>query len=233
MPAVAEGRAGVQDEGSQLVALALASAPIEGADVRWLDLCAGPGGKAALLAALAADRGARRGRQRAAAPSGRPGPPRARRRRRASRRSPSPTAPQPPWPHGLVRPGAGRRAVHRARAPCGAGPRLAGGASRTTSRRWSRSSGPCWRPRRRPGPPRRRGPLRHLLAGARRDPRRRRVAAGQARRREARDAAALLTAAAGLRADVPDCAGPLQGTVQLWPHRHGTDAMFLALLRRA
>jgi 16S rRNA (cytosine967-C5)-methyltransferase len=47
------------------------------------------------------------------------------------------------------------------------------------------------------------------------------------------DAGALLTTAAGLRADVPDCAGPLQGTVQLWPHRHGTDAMFLALLRRA
>jgi 16S rRNA (cytosine967-C5)-methyltransferase len=46
------------------------------------------------------------------------------------------------------------------------------------------------------------------------------------------DAAALMTVAAGLRADVPDCAGPLQGTVQLWPHRHGTDAMFLALLRK-
>ncbi len=25
----------------------------------------------------------------------------------------------------------------------------------------------------------------------------------------------------------------LDGAVQLWPHRHGTDAMFLALLRRA
>jgi 16S rRNA (cytosine967-C5)-methyltransferase len=47
------------------------------------------------------------------------------------------------------------------------------------------------------------------------------------------DAAALMTAVAGLRSDVPDCAGPLQGTVQLWPHRHGTDGMFLALLRRA
>jgi 16S rRNA (cytosine967-C5)-methyltransferase len=46
------------------------------------------------------------------------------------------------------------------------------------------------------------------------------------------DTRALLTAAAGLRADVPDCAGPLAGTVQLWPHRHGTDAMFMALLRR-
>ena len=51
--AVATGRAGVQDEGSQLVATALATAPLEGDDARWLDLCAGPGGKAALLAALA------------------------------------------------------------------------------------------------------------------------------------------------------------------------------------
>ena len=58
VPAVAEGRAGVQDEGSQLVALAMADAPIEGRDTRWLDLCAGPGGKAALLGALAAQRGA-------------------------------------------------------------------------------------------------------------------------------------------------------------------------------
>jgi 16S rRNA (cytosine967-C5)-methyltransferase len=58
IPAVAEGRAGVQDEGSQLVALALADAEIEGRDERWLDVCAGPGGKSALLAALAAQRGA-------------------------------------------------------------------------------------------------------------------------------------------------------------------------------
>lgn len=50
--AVATGRAGVQDEGSQLVAIALAAAPIEGSDSSWLDLCAGPGGKSALLAAL-------------------------------------------------------------------------------------------------------------------------------------------------------------------------------------
>jgi 16S rRNA (cytosine967-C5)-methyltransferase len=56
---VREGRAGVQDEGSQLVALALAAAPIDGADRRWLDMCAGPGGKAALLAGLATARGAR------------------------------------------------------------------------------------------------------------------------------------------------------------------------------
>src|SRR5262245_38021785 len=56
VPAVREGRAGVQDEGSQLVAVALAQAPLDGADARWLDLCAGPGGKAALLAGLAGER---------------------------------------------------------------------------------------------------------------------------------------------------------------------------------
>lgn len=55
---VREGRAGVQDEGSQLVANALATAPLDGRDERWLDMCAGPGGKAALLAGLALERGA-------------------------------------------------------------------------------------------------------------------------------------------------------------------------------
>jgi 16S rRNA (cytosine967-C5)-methyltransferase len=59
VPAVAQGRAHVQDEGSQLVALALAQAALDGPDEHWLDLCAGPGGKAALLGALAAQRGAR------------------------------------------------------------------------------------------------------------------------------------------------------------------------------
>jgi len=59
IPAVREGRAGVQDEGSQLVALALAAVPVEGPDARWLDLCAGPGGKAALLSGLAGQRDAR------------------------------------------------------------------------------------------------------------------------------------------------------------------------------
>jgi 16S rRNA (cytosine967-C5)-methyltransferase len=53
VPAVAEGRARVQDEGSQLVALALARAEVAGDDKRWLDMCAGPGGKSALLAGLA------------------------------------------------------------------------------------------------------------------------------------------------------------------------------------
>ncbi|WP_380156649.1 RsmB/NOP family class I SAM-dependent RNA methyltransferase [Kineococcus sp. R86509] len=58
LPSVRGGRARVQDEGSQIVALVLAAADVEGRDERWLDLCAGPGGKAALLAATAAGRGA-------------------------------------------------------------------------------------------------------------------------------------------------------------------------------
>ncbi|WP_019204325.1 RsmB/NOP family class I SAM-dependent RNA methyltransferase [Tsukamurella sp. 1534] len=56
---VRDGLAGVQDEGSQLVARAAAVAPLDGPDGgRWLDLCAGPGGKAALLGSLAAIDGA-------------------------------------------------------------------------------------------------------------------------------------------------------------------------------
>lgn len=57
-PAVRQGRARVQDEGSQLAALALSRARPVRAGERWLDLCAGPGGKAALLAAEAAASGA-------------------------------------------------------------------------------------------------------------------------------------------------------------------------------
>ena len=60
LAAVRDGRAAVQDEGSQLLALALAAVPVEtgSEDERWLDLCAGPGGKAALLATLGAQQGA-------------------------------------------------------------------------------------------------------------------------------------------------------------------------------
>jgi len=55
---IRNGRAGIQDEGSQLMALALARAPLDGSDKRWVDLAAGPGGKAALLTGLAIERGA-------------------------------------------------------------------------------------------------------------------------------------------------------------------------------
>jgi 16S rRNA (cytosine967-C5)-methyltransferase len=54
-----EGRVRVQDEGSQLAALALTRfAPVRSGE-RWLDLCAGPGGKTAVLAAEALAHGAR------------------------------------------------------------------------------------------------------------------------------------------------------------------------------
>lgn len=48
-----QGTIRVQDEGSQLVALAFAAAAPIMTGERWLDLCAGPGGKTALLAAIA------------------------------------------------------------------------------------------------------------------------------------------------------------------------------------
>ncbi|MBI1352434.1 MAG: rRNA cytosine-C5-methyltransferase [Actinomycetales bacterium] len=54
---VRDGRAGVQDEGSQLVALALTRVEVPDDHGRWLDMCAGPGGKAALLDGLAQERG--------------------------------------------------------------------------------------------------------------------------------------------------------------------------------
>jgi 16S rRNA (cytosine967-C5)-methyltransferase len=56
--AIASGAAAVQDEGSQLVAGALVAARDVEPGERWLDMCAGPGGKAGLLGALAAQHGA-------------------------------------------------------------------------------------------------------------------------------------------------------------------------------
>ncbi|AOT04220.1 RsmB/NOP family class I SAM-dependent RNA methyltransferase [Arthrobacter sp. U41] len=70
LASVREGTTRVQDVGSQLVARAMAAVDLgtgtegtgspgeEKAAERWLDMCAGPGGKAALLGALARERGA-------------------------------------------------------------------------------------------------------------------------------------------------------------------------------
>ncbi|HEX4472103.1 MAG TPA: transcription antitermination factor NusB [Nocardioides sp.] len=230
VPAVAEGRAGVQDEGSQLVAHALAVAPVEGADQRWLDLCAGPGGKAALLAALAVARGAR-------VVANERLPHRADLVRRTLAGADGVEAvtvedgTSPPWPAGSF----DRVLVD---APCTG----LGALRRRPEARW----------RRQPEDLRDLVPLQRALLDRALDLVRPGgvvvyatcspvlaetgdVVGGVLVGRDdvkLGDAGSLLTAAAGLRADVTDCSGPLAGTVQLWPHRHGTDAMFLAVLHR-
>ena len=55
LEAIRHRRAGVQDEGSQLVAQIFAK--VASSEDDWLDLCAGPGGKAALLSSLAKESG--------------------------------------------------------------------------------------------------------------------------------------------------------------------------------
>ena len=141
LPSVRSGAAAVQDEGSQLAALLLARAPLDGPDAAWLDMCAGPGGKAGLLAAVrpgrrAADRRRPRAAPRRAGPAGagrrgrRRGAGRRRHRRRRGRRARSTgccsTRRAPGW------------------ARCAAVPRCAGGGRRTTSRRWSSCRRRCW-----------------------------------------------------------------------------------------
>lgn len=219
--AVAEGRAGVQDEGSQLVALALSQAQVAGRDERWIDLCAGPGGKAALLAALAEQTGAglvgvelhhhRAGLVARAAGAGLLGVLQA-----DATRAPFGDA-------------TGDRILLDA--PCTG----LGALRRRPESRWRRTPADladlvalqrallleAVRVLR-PG-----GALLYATCSP--------VLAETAEVVEA-----VLSSSPGVRLDdvtplvgeVPDAAGPLPGTVQLWPHRHGTDAMFLALLRR-
>ncbi len=223
VPAVAEGRAGVQDEGSQLVGLAAAWAEVDGRDERWLDLCAGPGGKAALLAALAAGQGARL---------------------LANERLPHRAAlvvrqligadgvlgvvagdgTCPPWAAGSF----DRALVD---APCTG----LGALRRRPEARWRRT----------PSDLDDLVPLQQALLSSAVDSVRPGGAvvyatcspvlaetAGVVRAVLEARADAELDDARALLAEVPDCDGPMPGTVQLWPHRHGTDAMFIALLRR-
>ncbi|QPK94619.1 16S rRNA methyltransferase [Actinomyces sp. zg-332] len=57
LPAIRDGLAAVQDEGSQLCAQILANIETGSDEGKWLDMCAGPGGKAALLACYAQEQG--------------------------------------------------------------------------------------------------------------------------------------------------------------------------------
>lgn len=219
--AVAEGRAGVQDEGSQLVALALAGAPVEGRDRMWLDGCAGPGGKAALLAALAAERGAallasekqpHRAGLVAKALAGNPGP----------YQVVAADGTRPPW-----RPGSFDRVL--VDVPCTG----LGALRRRPEARWRR------RPEDLDGfAPLQRGLLRSALESVRVGgvvgyatcsphlAETRAVVADLLKQFPDTD----LIDARPLLPGVPDLGeGP---DIQLWPHLHGTDAMYLALIRR-
>ena len=224
--AVAEGRAGVQDEGSQLVALALASATVEGSDQLWVDLCAGPGGKAALLAALAAERGAR-----------------------------LLAIEQHPHRAGLVRRALGGTGVlpgvTGVVAADGTRPPLAaatadrvlvdapctglGALRRRPEARWRRSADDLVTLVRL---------QRELLASALELVRPGGVVLYATCSPVRAETADVVVASVGARDDVTvedvrpllpgvvDADGPMPGTAQLWPHRHATDAMFMALLRR-
>jgi len=223
VPAVGDGRAHVQDEGSQLVALACAAAPLAGPDARWLDLCAGPGGKAGLLGALAAERGAtvtavevapHRAELVATATRGLPVTVLA-----ADGRS---VGADPALPAG----GFDRVLVD---APCTG----LGALRRRPEARWRRSPADL---------PALTRLQRELLAAALRAARpggvvvyatcsphlaETRASVDETLRRAARPARAL-DARTLMPAGMPDLGdGPY---VQLWPHRHGTDAMFLAAL---
>jgi 16S rRNA (cytosine967-C5)-methyltransferase len=213
--AVRERRAAVQDEGSQLCAIALASAPIDGRDARWLDLCAGPGGKAALLAALAAERGATLVANEL-------------REHRAElvRRVTEPWAVEVTVGDACAVPsieGGYDRVLLDA--PCTG----LGALRRRPEARWRR------RPEDVPSLAALQG---ELLASALRLVRPGGVVAYVTCSPHLAETAGVLLGVSGARlVDArPAFAGiPLLGdgpTVQLWPHRHGTDAMFCALLRR-
>ncbi|MBN1092546.1 rRNA cytosine-C5-methyltransferase [Blastococcus sp. TML/M2B] len=218
LASVRSGRAAVQDEGSQLAALLLTRAPLEGPNAAWLDMCAGPGGKSGLLAAVrpegvrltAADRAPHRAelvRQALAgeddvevlAADGR----------------------EPPW-----RAGSFDRVLLDA--PCTG----LGALRRRPEVRWRRTAEDV-------------APLvelqLELLASALASVRVGGVVAYVTCSPHAEETVGVVEVAAA-RDDVevlpvaplfPDVPGLARGDAgQLWPHRHGTDAMFMALLRR-
>ncbi len=222
VPAVRDGRAGVQDAGSQLVALALSRAVLEGRDEHWLDLCAGPGGKAALLATLATGRGARLlANERL--------PHRAKLVAQAMRATVGDVVTgdglQPPWLEETF----DRVLVD---APCSG----LGALRRRPESRWRRTRADV------------EGlvPLQVGLLGSALDSvRPGGVVLYATCSPVVEETIGVVAAVLGERSDVrledalslvPEVSDAqsahLAAAVQLWPHRHGTDAMFMALLRR-
>lgn len=223
--AVREGRAAVQDAGSQLVALGLARASVSGIDRRWLDMCAGPGGKAALLGALAAQSGAR-------VLAGERQPHRAALVRQACRALPAGTvatvvadATAPAWPAGSF-----DRVLLDA--PCSG----LGALRRRPEARWRRGAEDI---------PELVELQRLLLTAALEAVRPGGVVlyatCSPVVAETAGVVAAVLDATPSAEIEpllpmLPEVAdgesAHLPGALQLWPHRHGTDAMFAVLLRR-
>ncbi|NOL45429.1 rRNA cytosine-C5-methyltransferase [Kribbella sandramycini] len=220
--AVATGRAGVQDEGSQLVALALANAPLTGSDAQWLDLCAGPGGKSALLASLVEQRA---GRLTAVEPLEH----RAELVRANLRAIPGDhevlvgDGTKPTWAEGSF-----DRVL--ADVPCSG----LGALRRRPEARWRRT--PADVAELRPlqeellesaiNSVRAGGVVAYVTCSPHPDETRAVVDAVLGKRADA-----VLEDARALFPDVPELGdGP---DVQLWPHRQGTDAMYLALIRRS
>ncbi|MFJ5859855.1 RsmB/NOP family class I SAM-dependent RNA methyltransferase [Pseudarthrobacter sp. NPDC092439] len=233
LASVREGTTRVQDVGSQLVARAMAGLRLDGgADgggtESWLDLCAGPGGKAALLAALASERGA-------TLLANEPAPHRAKLVGQALA-----AVPRSAW---QVRTGDGRDLGTEqperfdrvlADVPCSG----LGALRRRPESRWRRS----------PKDLADLGPLqRELLASAIAavrpggvvayvtcSPHPAETTAVVADALRKRDDLELLDAGAALDAVslTGDLGAGYESTAQLWPHIHGTDAMFLALIRK-
>jgi 16S rRNA (cytosine967-C5)-methyltransferase len=218
LPSVRSGAAAVQDEGSQLVALALARAAVGQPGERWLDLCAGPGGKAALLAGLvpaggellAAELHPHRARLVADALGG-------------AGRVVITDGTRPAWPKGAF----DRVLVD---VPCTG----LGALRRRPEVRW----------RRQPADVERLRPLQEALLASALDATRpggvvAYVTCSPVPAETTEVVSAVLSRRPGeftlldpgpLLPEVTETGSAAY--VQLWPHRHGTDAMFLALLRR-
>jgi len=233
-PLVTAGRAAVQDEASQLAALALTRVgldPQTGDDKLWLDLCAGPGGKARLLGGLAAARGAR-------LVASDIHPHRARRVLAALRRAGPANAAdhavlaadgrRVPWP-----PGTFDRVL--ADVPCSG----LGSLRRRPEARWRKTPAGIAElavlqrellnaaiDSARPG-----GVVAYVTCS----PHRAETSDIVTAVTRARDDVSILDAPAVLP-EVPALRAahsrPDSRFAQFWPHRHGTDAIFLALLRR-
>jgi 16S rRNA (cytosine967-C5)-methyltransferase len=223
LPAVRSGQVGVQDEGSQLVAWGLTrpTAPTGW----WLDVCAGPGGKTALLNGLAAPKKDLRGDPVLAADLT---PHRARLVQTAVRAYPRPATvvvadgTRPPWPDGSF-----SRVL--ADVPCTG----LGALRRRPEARWRRSAESVEQLHQLQT-----GLLRGALAAVRPGGLVAYVTCSPHRRETSDVVEEVLSGEPGVSiveasSVLPELDDARRGPyLQLWPHRHGTDAMFAAYLRR-